>query len=493
MDAIAFEHHLTSPQGHHRRPDDSFTAAVDGGACCDQVALSLSVDGERVTDAGFEAHGCGAVTAAGSAAVTLVRGSSVFDAARIGAAEIAAELGGLSPGKLHAAEVAADALARALGAAARGRARVPAPGATSQPPAARRTLVAMSGGVDSSVVALLCAREGETVAVTLELWSDAENDAERSCCSSSAVAQARSLAHSMGLPHFTIDLRDEFRAGVVEPFIASFAAGETPNPCVGCNGHVRLDAMLDLAESLGCDRLATGHYARVAESDHHAGPLLRVAADPAKDQTYMLAALSPASLARMRFPLGDLTKPEVRRIAAAAGLPVASKADSQDLCFLAGTTRARFLARHGGLGDAGGQVVDADGDVVGRHDGQHRFTVGQRRGLGIAAGEPLYVLDKDAIHNQVIVGPRSSLRATRVKARAATLHRAGARVDRVKLRYRSRPLECRLAGDPQPGRHAALEIELADAVDGAAPGQLACLMDGDLVVGWATIARASSN
>ncbi len=493
MDAIAFEHHLTSPQGHHRRPDDSFTAAVDGGACCDQVALSLSVDGERVTDAGFEAHGCGAVTAAGSAAVTLVRGSSVFDAARIGAAEIAAELGGLSPGKLHAAEVAADALARALGAAARGRARVPAPGATSQPPAARRTLVAMSGGVDSSVVALLCAREGETVAVTLELWSDAENDAERSCCSSSAVAQARSLAHSMGLPHFTIDLRDEFRVGVVEPFIASFAAGETPNPCVGCNGHVRLDAMLDLAESLGCDRLATGHYARVAESDHHAGPLLRVAADPAKDQTYMLAALSPASLARMRFPLGDLTKPEVRRIAAAAGLPVASKADSQDLCFLAGTTRARFLARHGGLGDAGGQVVDADGDVVGRHDGQHRFTVGQRRGLGIAAGEPLYVLDKDAIHNQVIVGPRSSLRATRVKVRAATLHRAGARVDRVKLRYRSRPLECRLASDPQPGRHAALEIELADAVDGAAPGQLACLMDGDLVVGWGTIARASSN
>jgi tRNA-specific 2-thiouridylase len=340
---------------------------------------------------------------------------------------------------------------------------------------------------------LLCAREGETVAVTLELWSDAENDAERSCCSSSAVAQARSLAHSMGLPHFTIDLRDEFRAGVVEPFIASFAAGETPNPCVGCNGHVRLDAMLDLAESLGCDRLATGHYARVAESDHHAGPLLRVAADPAKDQTYMLAALSPTSLARMRFPLGDLTKPEVRRIAAAAGLPVASKADSQDLCFLAGTTRARFLARHGGLGDAGGQVVDADGDVVGRHDGQHRFTVGQRRGLGIAAGEPLYVLEKDAIHNQVIVGPRSSLRATRVKARGATLHRAGARVDRVKLRYRSRPLECRLAGDPQPGRHAALEIELAEAVDGAAPGQLACLMDGDLVVGWGTISRASSN
>ena len=163
----------------------------------------------------------------------------------------------------------------------------------------------------------------------------------------------------MGLPHFTIDLRDEFRAGVVEPFIASFAAGETPNPCVGCNGHVRLDAMLDAGRrGSAATRLATGHYARVAEAGDAAGPLLRAAADPAKDQTYMLAALSPASLARMRFPLGELTKPEVREIAAAAGLPVASKADSQDLCFLAGTDRARFLARHGELGDAPGTIVD---------------------------------------------------------------------------------------------------------------------------------------
>jgi tRNA-uridine 2-sulfurtransferase len=485
-DAIAFEHHLTSPQGHHRLPVDAFTAIVDGGACCDQVALSLSVVGERVTDAGFEAHGCGAATAAGSAAVTLVRGRPVLDAARIGTPQIAAELGGLSPAKLHAAEVAADALARALGAAARDRALVPAPGGPGS-----RTLVAMSGGVDSAVAALLCAREGETAAVTLELWADAENDAERSCCSSSAVAQSRALAHSMGLPHFTIDLRDAFRAGVVEPFIASFAAGETPNPCVGCNGHVRLDAMLDLAGRLGCDHLATGHYARVAERDDRAGPLLRIAADPAKDQTYMLAALAPESLARMRFPLGELTKPDVREIAAAAGLPVASKADSQDLCFLAGTDRARFLARHGELGDAVGAIVDGEGNVVGRHRGQHRFTVGQRRGIGIAAGEPLYVVDKDAARNEVIVGPRSSLSTAQVHVRGARLHRAGDRVNRVKLRYRSRPLECRLggAGDPAPGRHRTLELELAEPVDGAAPGQLACLMDGELVVGWGTIAR----
>ncbi|HTU88358.1 MAG TPA: tRNA 2-thiouridine(34) synthase MnmA [Solirubrobacteraceae bacterium] len=477
MDAIAFEHHLSSPQGHRRTPPEAFTATAGGFACCDEIDVSVSVEGDRVTDAGFDARGCGASTAAGSAAVTLVRGAPVLDAARIGPAQIAAELGGLSPGKLHAAELAADALARALGAAVRDRARVEG--------VAGRVLVAMSGGVDSAVAALMCQREGETVAVTLELWSDPENDGERSCCSATAVAQARALAQAMGMAHFTIDLRDEFRVGVVEPFIAGFAAGETPNPCVGCNGHVRLDAMLALADRLGCEGLATGHYARTAEPDHPDGPLLRVAADLAKDQTYMLAALAPASLQRMRFPLGGLTKPEVRRIAADASLPVADKADSQDLCFMAGTDRARFLARHGGLGDAPGALVATDGTVLARHRGQHRFTVGQRRGLGVALpGQPLYVLDKDAATNQVVVGPRTALATEQVPVRGVRLRRAGERVNRVKLRYRSRPVECRMGSD---------RLELSEPVDGAAPGQLACLMDGDLVVGWATIARADDD
>jgi tRNA-specific 2-thiouridylase len=482
MDSFAFEHHLTSPQGHGRIPPDDFTVTAGGGSCCDQIRFSVGLAGDTVADAGYDADGCGAATAAGSAAVTLVRGASLLDAARIGTREIAAELGGLSPAKRHAAELAADALARALGAAARGR------GSLSAPPRGR-TLVAMSGGVDSAVAALRSSVSGETVAVTLELWADRENDAERSCCSASAVAQARSLAHEMGLAHFTIDLRDEFRAGVVEPFIAGFAAGETPNPCVGCNGHVRLDAMLELADRLGCAALATGHYARVAEHEDPAGPLLRRAADPAKDQTYMLAALSPDSLSRMRFPLGELTKPEVRALAAEAGLPVAAKPDSQDLCFLAGTSRARFLARHGGLSERPGDVVDEAGAVLARHGGQHRFTVGQRRGIGVASGVPLYVLDKDAETNRVVVGPQQALHTERVAIRGVTLHRPGARVDQVKLRYRSTPLSARLEGDVAPGVHRALTVELADGVGGAAPGQLACLLDGDLVVGWGTIAR----
>ncbi len=481
MDTTAFEHHLTSPQGNRHSPAGSFTAEVGGFQCCDRIRFSVSVEGDRVTDAGFEAEGCGAASAAGSAAVTLVRGCSLFEAARVGPAQISAELGGLSPAKLHAAELASDALARALGDAVRHRATV-----TANP--AGRTLVAMSGGVDSAVAALLCSREGETVAVTLELWSDPENDAERSCCSASSVSQARSLAHSMGLAHLTIDLRSEFRSGVVEPFIAGFAAGETPNPCVGCNGHVRLDAMLELADRLGCEALATGHYARVVVE--HDGPLLRLAADLAKDQTYMLAALSSASLARMRFPLGELRKTQVREVATAAGLPVASKLDSQDLCFLAGTDRARFLERHGGLGDHPGAIIDTRGRVLGQHRGQHRFTVGQRRGIGIDRHDgPLYVLDKDAETGRVTVGPRSELTTARVAVRGARLHRSGGRVDRVKLRYRSKPLPARLSGAPSAGRHRALSIDLAEPVDGAAPGQLACLMDGELVVGWGTIAR----
>jgi len=482
MDPVAFEHHLTSPQGRGRLPAGATTATVDGGACCDRIRFSIAVSEDLVADAGFEARGCGAASAAASAAVALVRGRTVLEAAAVGAGEITAELGGLSPVKLHAAQLAADALARALGGAAARAAAVPCtPGG--------RTLVALSGGVDSAVAGLLAAQRGAAVAVTLELWSDREHDGERSCCSASAVAQARALAHSMSLAHLTLDLRAQFRTGVVEPFIASFTAGETPNPCVSCNGHVRLDAMLALAARLGCDRLATGHYARLAEEGDPGGPLLRAAVDAGKDQTYMLAALSGASLARMRFPLGDLTKPEVRGIAARAGLPVAAKPESQDLCFLAGTDRGRFLARHGKLGERPGAIVDQRGNVLGVHRGQHLFTVGQRRGIGISARSPLYVLDKDAGANTLLVGPRAARRTAQVGVRDAQLRRAGERVNAVKLRYRSQALGARVLGDPPAGRHAALTIELEHPVDGVAPGQLACLMDGELVVGWATIAR----
>jgi tRNA-uridine 2-sulfurtransferase len=461
-----FADHLLHPRGRGHVPAGSHAGAAGGAACGDLVRIDVAVAGDRVADAGFEASGCGATIAAASATVELVRGAPLLAAARIGSPQIAAELGGLSVGKLHAADLAADALHRALGAATRADAALAA--------RADRTLVAMSGGVDSAVAALRA--EGEAVAVTLELWRDPENDGERSCCSAAAVRGARALAHRMGLAHFTLDLRDEFRAGVVEPWLAAHADGLTPNPCVGCNGHVRLDAMLAFADRLGAATLSTGHYARRTPDG-----LLRTAADPAKDQTYMLAALSRATLDRLRFPLGELrSKAEVRAIAREAGLPVAAKADSQDLCFLAGTGRSRFLARHGGLRERPGDIVDRAGRSVGRHRGHHEFTVGQRRGLGIGGtGEPLYVLATDARANTVTVGVRDELATRTVRVRGLRLHRDAGEVDAVKLRYRAPAVACAL--DP------AGRIELAEPVHGAAPGQIAVFLRGDVVVGCATI------
>ena len=478
----SFSAHLEHPHGRGLTPPGAFTGAAGGAACGDLIRISLAPaagDPEgRISAGGFDASGCGAVQAAGSATVALIEERPLLEAARLGADEIAAELGGLLPGKMHAAELAADALHRALGAAAREAALAPAEG---------RALVAMSGGVDSAVAALLIAEEQPaTVACTLELWADAENDGEASCCSAQAVRSARRLAHSLGMPHLSIDLRAEFRAGVVDGWLEDHRAGLTPNPCIRCNGNVRLDAMLDLAARLGAGTLATGHYARV--DDGGAEPLLMTAADLAKDQSYVLSGLAPASLRRLRFPLGGLTKPEVRALAERAGLAVARKRDSQDLCFLAGTDLASFLDRHGAIARRRGQVRGQDGTVLGEHDGSHLFTVGQRRGLGLSAPEPLYVLGTDARANTVTVGPRSELLAAAIPVQEIVLHRPAAEVDGVRVRAHGRRLDCRLPGDLQAGRHERAAIELLAAAERTAPGQLACLYAGEHVVGHGTIA-----
>src|SRR4051794_40333815 len=277
--------HLDHPRGEGALAHAPHQGAAGGAACGDLVKLAVRVEGDRVVEAGFEAAGCGAARAAASATVELVEGAPILRAALVSPDDVAAALGGLVPPKRHAAELAADALHRALGAAARD-------GAPALSPSPRRTLVAMSGGVDSAAAAQLALDAGdEVVAVTLELWADPATDGEKSCCSPQAVVGARSLAQRMGIPHLTLDLRERFRAEVVDDFVSEYEAGRTPNPCVRCNGLVRFEAMLDLAGALGAARLVTGHYARIAGD--HRGPLLRLAADPAKDQTYMLARVKP--------------------------------------------------------------------------------------------------------------------------------------------------------------------------------------------------------
>jgi tRNA-specific 2-thiouridylase len=356
--------------------------------------------------------------------------------------------------------LAADALANALGQVFRAA------------PDPDRVAVAMSGGVDSAV-ALLRARR-RAIGVTLRLWIDpAAPDAERSCCSPEAVIAARETCHALGLPHVTLDLREEFRRAVVTPFVRAYARGETPNPCIRCNGSFRFAELLAFAARAGASRLATGHYARIVE--HRGRRLLARARDPEKDQTYMLARLDPRLLERIWFPLGEQTKEETRAEAAGAGLAVARRTESQEACFLGGGDYREFIGRHG-VEEAAGEIVDEQGRELGTHGGFWRFTPGQRRGLGVAAGEPLYVLHTDPGANTVVVGPRESLAVETISARG----RLYVRVNRaeVKWRYRS-PAVSAAVEEIEHGFRLALDVP-AYAV---APGQAVVLYEDEVVVG----------
>jgi tRNA-uridine 2-sulfurtransferase len=482
MSRELFEHYLDDETRLGPAPDGAFTGAAGGAACGDLSRISLSLDAGRIAAATFDAEGCGATRACTAAVAEMVDGESVIEAARIGTHQADEAVGGLTPGKRHAAQLAADALHRALASAA-------ASPETLATPHGGRVLVAMSGGVDSAVAALLEQERGaEVLGVTLKLWADPETDGAKACCSPEAVLGARAVAHSLGIPHLTLDLEEEFRRRVVGAFLDGYGAGATPNPCIVCNGEVRIAAMVDLATRLGADDLVTGHYARIVEDD--TGRLLAAASDQNKDQSYMLAALPPALLDRLRFPLTELSKPEVREIAARHDLAVAKKPESQDLCFLAGQGKQRFLRRHGNLGERDGAVLDGSGRAIGRHRGHHNFTVGQRRGIGVSAPEPLYVLATDAAANTVTVGPRTELATHLVRVRDAVLHRDGARVDAVKLRYQARAIPASLSG-AESGRHARLDVELGEPFDAASPGQAAVLLSGEAIVGHGTIAAAA--
>jgi tRNA-uridine 2-sulfurtransferase len=504
MERELFEHYLSDEARLGPAADGAFTGAAGGAACGDLSRISFLVEDGRIESATFDTEGCGATRAATAAVAEMVDGSPVLEAALIDIDTVDEAIGGLTPAKRHAAQLAADALHRALAGVASSAlalAGAPGPGAGGPPEGPPRNLrrrggsrpsrrprlaVAMSGGVDSAVAALLAREEGaEVVGITVKLWADPETDGAKACCSPEAVLGARGLAHQLGIPHFTLDLEADFRRRVVDRFIGGYAAGSTPNPCILCNGEVRLAAMIDLAERLGAERLLTGHYARIVED--HGGPLLAAAADRAKDQSYMLAALAPELLGRLGFPLTELTKPEVREIAARHGLAVARKAESQDLCFLAGQGKRGFLRRHGGLREREGAIVDSAGRTLGHHRGHHDFTVGQRRGIGVSAPEALYVLATDAHANTVTVGTRAELEKRSVRVRDAVLHRDASEVDAVKLRYRSKALPATVSATGR-GRHPLLDVELGEAFPGVAPGQTAVLMTGERIVGHGTIA-----
>jgi tRNA-uridine 2-sulfurtransferase len=480
MSRELIEEYLADQSHRGPAPDGAFSGSAGGAPCGDLIRISVLIDDGAIGAVSFDAEGCAATRAAGAAVAEMVEERTVLDAALVGPNVLEAELGGLSQTHRHAAELAADALGRALAAAASSGDRLAGD-------AGARVLVALSGGVDSAVAALLERERGaEVVAVTLKLWADRRTDGERSCCSPESVVRARDLAHSLGIPHLTLDLEERFRATVVEDFLAGYAAGRTPNPCVRCNGELRIDAMIELADRIGASHLVTGHYARIADDGE--GPLLARPADDRKDQTHMLSALRPASLGRLRFPLEGLAKPEVRRIAERAALAVAKRPESQDLCFLAGQGKREFLRRHAGLADRPGEIVDAAGTVIGRHPGHHNFTVGQRRGLGVGGSSRRYVLGTDTKSNRVLVGEREQLAQRSVRLREARLLRDAGRIDGVRLRHHSPALRCR-AHDDGDGE---LTIALAEPGYGVAPGQTASLLDGELVIGHGTIANTNA-
>ena len=356
--------------------------------------------------------------------------------------------------------LAADALANALGQVFRA---VPDPG---------RVAVAMSGGVDSAVALL---RAGpQAIGVTVRLWIDpAAPDSERACCSPEAVIAARETCHTLGLPHVTLDLREEFRRAVVAPFIRGYARGETPNPCIRCNGSFRFAELLAFAKRAGASRLATGHYARIVE--HRGRLLLARARDPEKDQSYMLARLDPRLLDRIWFPLGEQTKEETRAEAARAGLSAARRTESQEACFLGGGDYREFVTRHG-VDEAEGEIVDEQGRHLGNHDGFWRYTPGQRRGLRVSAAEPLYVLRTDPGANTVVVGPHESLAIETISARGR-LYVPVKRAE-VKWRYRS-PAVPAAVDETEHGFRLMLDAPAY----GVATGQAVVLYEENVVVG----------
>ena len=358
--------------------------------------------------------------------------------------------------------------------------------------AAPRVLVAMSGGVDSAVAAALLHGQGyDVIGVTMRLYTERDSTAlrsQRTCCGIEDVADARSTAQRIGIPHYILNLEREFTTDVIDRFASEYAAGRTPNPCLACNQHVKFATLLDRAVAMGCDLLATGHYARIERDEvgHH----LLAATDPAKDQSYVLYTLNQQALARTLFPLGAITKTETRRIATSLGLPVADKPDSADICFVPGGDY-RTLLRERGVEFAPGAIVDAQGATVGTHEGAAGYTVGQRRGIGVSTGERRYVTAIDATTNVITLGDEEELFTREVEASDPHWILAAPSIDEpltARIRYHAVPIPARVTTVDANGFRLTSERRMR----AASPGQALVLYRGDEVVGGGTIERASN-
>jgi tRNA-specific 2-thiouridylase len=475
-----------SPQKPLDSPDGIGVAGST--ACGSVVRIELAMETGVIRDTRYSAYGCPATLAAARYAAEAVRGLSLAEAALVGEQTIASALEvGLD--KITSIQNATDALHRALGAALLRDSH----SICDTNKAHEGVLVGMSGGVDSTVAALLLKQEEYEVAgVTLMLWTEADSEGERSCCSADAVRRARRVAHSFGIPHFTVDASAAFYDRIVEYFVAGYKAGQTPNPCAKCNSRVRFGLMSDLASKLGMNWVATGHYARLVGPDR----LLARGVDALKDQSYVLSEVPAAVLREVIFPLGEMTKSQVRQIATEVGFEGYEAPESQEICFISDDDHRRFLRER--IGERPGLIVDRAGHTLGAHSGTYNFTIGQRKGLGISSPNPVYVVCIDAAEAKITVGEADELKVAAVTIGALTWHRMPRGIE-VQLQVRS-------AGLPLPGVIAvsigdrekdvagtglesaeSIDIELSEPGHGVACGQTAVVYSNEEVVCAGTI------
>ena len=361
----------------------------------------------------------------------------------------------------------------------------------------QRVVVAMSGGVDSSATAALLQEQGyEVIGISMQVWDYAKftaPDGEKfdSCCSLDDIHDARRVAEQLGIPFYVVNFEEEFQRLVIDDFVGEYFRGRTPNPCVRCNQRIKFELLLQKAKELAADYLATGHYARV-ERDAAGRYRLLTGQDAGKDQSYFLYTLTQEQLSRTLFPLGGMTKPEVRRLAARYGLRVAEKGESQEICFVPDNDYVRFLEEARGAGELDGDIVDSRGNVLGRHRGTYRYTVGQRKGLGVAHPHPLYVLGVDTEKRQVVVGSREELASPGLVATDLNwiIPPPGKPLEvTCKIRYRHRPVPCTVI--PLPDNR--VEVRFTAPEKSVTPGQAVVFYREDEVLGGGCIETAILN